>query len=154
MFYFFPHRISLLLVIIIQAAMASCLKGEDYSNVIAKENIFNSKNILPIAEAFKLDVKIKENTILLKWKIDENCYLYRDKFKFTSGSKELNLNLPRGSEINDQFFGEMEVFYSSFDLKIDLGSLEDLEVVYQGCHKKGYCYTPVKKSIKISSLKK
>ena len=53
--------------------MASCLKGEDYSNVIAKENIFNSKNILPIAEAFKFDVKIKENTIHLKWKIDENC---------------------------------------------------------------------------------
>ena len=153
MYYFLPHKLALLMLIILLGSSSIALKGEGYSNAITKENIFTSKNILPVDKAFQLDIKIHDRKILLEWKIDENCYMYRDKFKFTSKGKVLDIKLPRGNKIDDPFFGEMEVFYNYFDLKLELSNLDNLEIEYQGCHKKGYCYTPVKKSIGISALK-
>ena len=148
--HFATYKLVFLLKTFIFIVVTIPLEGEDYNNVISKENLFNIKNILPIDEAFKFEAQVKDKKILLVWKINESCYMYRDKFKIFSKGNALNINLPRGNKINDQFFGEMEVFYNSFNLEIDKENLNDLEVEYQGCHKKGYCYIPVKKSINIS----
>ena len=71
------------MLIILLGSSSIALNGEGYINAITKENIFTSKNILPVDKAFQLDIKIRDRKMLLEWKIDENCYMYRDKFKFT-----------------------------------------------------------------------
>ena len=71
MYYFLPHKLALLMLIILLGSSSIALKGEGYSNAITKENIFTSKNILPVDKAFQLDIKIHDRKILLEWKIDE-----------------------------------------------------------------------------------
>jgi len=131
----------------------SALKGEDYSNSLTKENLFEPDKILPVSEAFRLNYQIDDENIYLIWSINKDCYLYKDKFTFFKDGKQISAPMPEGKTIEDEFFGRVKVFYDKVETQINKKNSEILLISYQGCHKKGYCYTPVKESIKLSSLK-
>ena len=50
----------------------------------------------------------------------ENCFLYKDKFKVTAmGENLVALNtLGEPKQINDIYFGEVEVYFDSFEKEI------------------------------------
>tara|TARA_B100000586_G_C20082303_1_gene415966 strand:- start:643 stop:1068 length:426 start_codon:yes stop_codon:yes gene_type:complete len=120
---------------------------------------FIDKEIPHPDEVFKFNARVQGGKIYLRWDIKEGCYLYLDKFSFVD--KKLNTKLdasfPSGKILEDEYFGRVEVFFDALEVVLDIGKGFEKEITatYQGCNKKGYCYTPVKKIlfIKKSGLK-
>ncbi len=114
---------------------------------------------LPPDQAFGLDVRVSDaNTLLANFKIAPNYYLYRDKISIhvKSGSaKIINLKMPKGELKNDPNFGDMMVFYQSFQAEVTLSNNNTtaqnitLEASYQGCSENGLCYPPIIKQINL-----
>ena len=112
--------------------------------------------ILPADEAFVLSIhKHEEKRIILRWAVKENCFLYKDKFKFLSDSKIVESQKITGDPIgiNDIYFGEVDVFFDSVSKEILVDDdIKILQVSYQGCNEKGFCYPVIEKVIDINDL--
>ena len=67
------------MLIILLGSSSIALNGEGYSNAITKENIFTSKNILPVDKAFQLDMIEK--------------FFWNGKLMKTATCIEISLNL-------------------------------------------------------------
>ena len=119
------------------------------------EKITNNK-ALSGDEAFIFSAHIQDDeSIILTWTIKENCFLYKDKFK-TYLDTDLVENQKMEGEairINDIYFGNVDVFYNSVRQTIDnTKHVGSVEVVYQGCNEKGFCYPPISKEIQVDNL--
>ena len=118
-----------------------------------------NKEILSHDQAFKLKVSfLEKNKIQLSWDISKGCYLYKNIFSFKDiyqGKVETS-GFPNGEMKKDEYFGEMEVFFSEVKTYIDLNNLKGNKIIvtYQGCSEKGYCYPPIHKEISIFSTRK
>tara|TARA_B100001769_G_scaffold43488_1_gene30436 strand:- start:2176 stop:2547 length:372 start_codon:yes stop_codon:yes gene_type:complete len=112
--------------------------------------------ILPADEAFKLSVnKHSENRIILRWDMKENCFLYKDKFNIYSKTESIESIKITGNpnQINDIYFGEVVVYFNSVSQEIKLKNENTkLNVSYQGCNEKGFCYPIINKVVDVKSL--
>ena len=112
--------------------------------------------ILPADEAFKLSVnKHSENRIILRWDMKENCFLYKDKFNIYSETESIESIKITGNpnQINDIYFGEVVVYFNSVSQEIKLKNENTkLNVSYQGCNEKGFCYPIINKVVDVKSL--
>ena len=115
---------------------------------------------LPVGDAFQFSLETggKGNYSLL-FQIEEGYYLYKDQFDaWTSrdGEREVvELLLPEGLKKTDEYFGEVNVFYTSLRValkNLPFGSDPSKVVVrYQGCADRGLCYPPVEKEINMEN---
>ncbi len=120
---------------------------------------------LPVDQAYQLSVSVLDShTLLASFTITPGYYLYRDKTNSiiadavakTTGVKIANIVLPRGEMKLDPNFGNMEVFYRSFQAEITLERSNNsaqtftLDATYQGCSEQGLCYAPTNKQINIT----
>ena len=119
------------------------------------EKITNNK-VLSGDEAFIFSAHMQDDeSIILTWTIKENCFLYKDKFKTYLDTDLVENKKIEGEaiRINDIYFGNVDVFYNSviqtIDNTEDIGSVQ---VVYQGCNEKGFCYPPISKEIQVDNL--
>ena len=112
--------------------------------------------ILPVDEAFIFSVhKTKANRIILTWDMKENCFLYKDKFNIGALSPNLKIENTLGKpiRIDDVYFGDVEVYFNRVSIEIIWDeSIENLNISYQGCNEKGFCYPIVIKSIDVKEL--
>lgn len=109
--------------------------------------------------AFEFSTELANpNTIIARWSIAPDHYLYRDKFKFSlknaDGISLGQVQLPKGELKHDDFFGQIQVFHNQIEARIPLlrttqsATPITLHAVYQGCAEKtGICYPPIKKDI-------
>ncbi|SDU24663.1 thiol:disulfide interchange protein DsbD [Pseudomonas pohangensis] len=110
----------------------------------------NSKDFLPVGEAFKLSLVERTDTLIrLRFVNAEGYYLYRHRFAIKSQPADValgELQLPAGKPKQDEYFGKVEVYYGILDLNIPLQAPQEqaftLLVTYQGCADKGLCYPP------------
>lgn len=110
----------------------------------------NSSDFLPVGEAFKLSlIDRTDDQIQLRFVNAEGYYLYRHRFAVKSEPATAalgDLQLPAGVLKQDEYFGEVEVFYGILDLTIPLKQPHaapfNLLVTFQGCADKGLCYPP------------
>lgn len=103
---------------------------------------------LPVDKAFNLSaILLDNNTLLVRWLVQPDYYLYKDKilFSFEDASIE-NINFPESVTKNDEFFGEVSVFNTPLEVKVDLNNSERDSVLvtidHQGCWEGGVCYPP------------
>ena len=129
--------------------------SQSYPTESFLEKITNNK-VLSGDEAFIFSAHIQDDeSIILTWTIKENCFLYEDKFKTYADTDLVVDQKIKGEaiQINDIYFGNVDVFYNSviqtIDKTEDLGSIK---VVYQGCNEKGFCYPPISKEIQVDNL--
>lgn len=116
-------------------------------------------------QAFGVTVSVRDaRTLVARFKIAPDYYLYRDKISFkllsdtpaAANIKIANVSLPQGEMKNDPNFGDMEVYHQSFLAVITLERATtaaqhiSLEVGYQGCSEKGLCYSPLTKRINVA----
>lgn len=110
----------------------------------------SQNEFLPVEQAYQIAVEqIDAQTIRLYWQIAEGYYLYQHGFKAkltdASGQVGTELIFPKGLEKSDEFFGDVEVYYSSADLRLNsertFGTAK-LAVTAQGCADAGLCYPP------------
>lgn len=109
------------------------------------------KDFLSSNEAFRNNVWIEGNTLYLGFDIEEDYYLYRDKIDIVSRDDNVvlkNIKLPKGNEVNDEFFGDVYVYEGYNFILADIENETDdissfpISITFQGCAKAGLCYPP------------
>lgn len=122
-------------------------------DLIAADDLFSSKGqaaehggeILPVDEAFRFGSYEDGDMLTVFWQVLPGYYLYRDKFQFWRSGSALEIELPRGVMRQDEIFGEVEVL--SGLVQVQVPASQPIEVSYQGCAERGFCYPPQKRSL-------
>lgn len=131
------------------------------SNDLFKSDPFpisGTVEFLPVDEAFRPDViLLPENKLQVEWVIANEYYLYKHRFKFeaTQGVELQQAEIPAGLKKNDEFFGEVEVYYRLLSVIIPFqGNQKEFELTvgYQGCADAGLCYPPETKSYRVDTV--
>ncbi len=119
------------------------------------------EKLLDADQAFAFSAELEDaKTILARWQIAEGYYLYGNKFHFTvtdgEGVTVGEARLPPGKRKNDEFFGEMEVYYHNAEATIPLIRTRPeavgitFQAEYQGCSETlGVCYPPMSKTVRL-----
>ena len=147
------------------AESASGASASDAGGALSKLRALTSgsaeDDFLPVEQAFKVDVKVKDaHTLVAEFSPVETYYLYRDKIGFSLPKESAvdisKVSLPRGEMKSDPSFGNTEVFHQPFQAVITLDRAKardverlSLEARYQGCSEKGLCYPPATKSFDL-----
>jgi len=111
-------------------------------------NGLSKARILPVDEAFGLQVLPYSEEVRVQWQIAPGYYLYKERISVSEpGSQTFSLDFPEGIATVDEYFGDVIVFEDELKLSIPTASISDqadgvFEVRYQGCAKLGYCYPP------------
>lgn len=106
-------------------------------------------------EAFRFTTVVKDkNTVLARWDIRKDYYLYHNKFAFEAKGAALGeIIIPAGKVKNDPLFGVVETHTDKLEIVIPLKNTQTpnpvLTVKYQGCWEGGVCYPPQEKSVNI-----
>ncbi len=105
------------------------------------------QEFLPVDEAYKVELQSEQDTIAIEFSIAPGYYLYRHRFSIIdSTGNPVIFDIPAGEAKNDEFFGDVEVYYQFVDLRLNLNNLSDtpqqLNITYQGCADAGLCYPP------------
>lgn len=131
------------------------------SNDLFKSDPFpisGTVEFLPVDEAFRPNViLLPENKLQVEWVIANEYYLYKHRFKFeaTQGVELQQAEIPAGLKKNDEFFGEVEVYYRLLSVIIPFQGKQkefELTVGYQGCADAGLCYPPETKSYRVDTV--
>jgi thiol:disulfide interchange protein DsbD len=125
-------------------------------NYAKSELPVNQAEFLSPDEAFKIDYNIVDkNHVKINWIIHPGYYLYMGIFEFKSldANKILKVEMPEGKKKQDEFFGDVDVYYYSAEADVyfvdDIEDSIELKVKYQGCADAGLCYPPVFKTITL-----
>lgn len=112
---------------------------------------FDQVEILPVEEAFVLQVLRHEHKLEVLWQIQPKHYLYRHRLAVTGSERLGQLEIPAGEKKTDEFFGEVEVYYEGLVVEVPLsGDLpETIQVEFQGCADAGICYPPQKREFTL-----
>jgi thiol:disulfide interchange protein DsbD len=114
-------------------------------------SLLSSPRFLPAEQAFNFYTSLPEpNVIKLHWTIAPGYYLYKEKFALSTiingETLTFPLQLPNAIAHNDEFFGDVQVYFNNVVAQADLHELADqgaitLMLEYQGCAQAGFCYT-------------
>ena len=123
------------------------------SGFIFGKTQFEQKDILNVDEAFVVNTLFEKNKILISWDIKPGYYLYKKSILIKAGDDSLEHNylLKNELKISDDFFGESVILKGALQVDaelsdVNLGSLEGIKVIYQGCAEGKYCYPKTIKS--------
>lgn len=114
---------------------------------------------LPVEDAFKISIHlVSKDQILITWNIAEDYYLYQERvgIKVMPASRITFKmpSLPKGHKKYDKIRGNYEVYLGTLSLPIHLNQVSRqwlaLEISYQGCSAKGFCYIPLKKYLTVN----
>lgn len=110
---------------------------------------------LKVDEAFVLESEQQGNRLLLRLRIADDYYLYRQRFSFQGENLTFEEPvLPAGTDHEDDFFGKTQVYYREVQIPVTLteaGQQASLKISYQGCTD-GLCYPPTDKRIAVEPL--
>ena len=121
------------------------LAGQDISFMNLKDN-----EIKPADEVYIISYSNDGGTLKVNWSIEDGYYLYFDSILIKNDQEIVEFDISDGMiiEHDDEFFGETKIIRKilkiSSQKKIE-GML--VEVAYQGCSDRGFCYPVQNKNI-------
>jgi thiol:disulfide interchange protein DsbD len=126
--------------------------AEDTLNPLLNKLIKTSNELKGPDQAFKFEAIFNElDQIELTWSIDNQCFLYKEKLEFYISPKQNFSSKTNNTAVlqDDEYFGNVEVYYQElkYFLTGDFSEEAIIDIVYQGCNEKGFCYPPIKKQI-------
>jgi thiol:disulfide interchange protein len=110
--------------------------------------------LLPVEQAYVLKADlVAPDRIALHWQIAKDYYLYKGRIKAKSSQSGLTLgelDLPKGIEKHDEFFGDVEIYHDSIEASLPFAlddaaaQTVDVTITVQGCHETDpkICYPP------------
>lgn len=132
-------------------------------NARAQESIFdtsasslfsNEDEFLKPDQAFNFNFAQQDQYVEISFDIIDGYYLYKNKLKFEANNATLgDYTLPQGIDHEDEFFGKQQIYEQPIKIQVPVTNIKDnadLMVRYQGCAKKGLCYPPEIKIIKLN----
>lgn len=124
----------------------------------ANDSLFNGPQPLAPEVAFAPEITdVQSNTITVRYTIEDEYYLYKDKLVFSVGQEpgasstsSLLLGAPifgEATTIDDDFFGEQAIFRGITEIILPYENDQSinsftLNIKYQGCADMGLCYPP------------
>lgn len=134
----------------------TALRGE----TISPASLAGEDDFLAPEQAFRPEVALENQMVVVRWQIAPGYYLYRDKVGImaTHGAAvQLGaLQLPPGEIKEDETFGKVAVFHNELIARVPYtlsrpGITQlDLELKYQGCAERGLCYPPQKQPVSLA----
>ena len=118
-----------------------------------------AEDILRPEQAFRYTASREGDEIVVQWQIEPAHYMYRARMGFASGDPEVELGppvMPQGKIYEDEFFGEMEIYRDSAEIRIPFSELAEgksefeLQIRSQGCADIGLCYPPQNWTTRVS----
>ncbi len=118
----------------------------------------NQDQFLPVDQAFVFSASADGGEqVALDWQVAPGYYLYRHRVSAKSETAGFTLGevaMPPGKKKNDEFFGDVEVYYDALAATVPVtrpvnASRFDITISYQGCADAGLCYPPVTKTVAI-----
>ncbi|MDR5904352.1 protein-disulfide reductase DsbD [Franzmannia qiaohouensis] len=103
-------------------------------------------------QAFTLSLSREGDSLMAHWEIADEHYLYRHTFEADIDGRSYALSPPRGTLIEDEFFGESEVFHDAVELTLPVADADHVTLTWQGCAEAGLCYPPQQKRIELATL--
>ncbi len=108
-------------------------------------------------QAFVLTTELDNGVLRAHWQMPDGYYLYRHRFEFAvpAGSPFVlgEADIPKGKVKNDEYFGEVQVYYHEVTARVPVSRTEgaapllDVAITYQGCADRGLCYPPQTKHV-------
>ncbi|MCV4343057.1 protein-disulfide reductase DsbD [Pseudomonas capsici] len=150
----------LMLLILALPAFGTSLLDSRPAPTLGGTSLDNSKEFLPVREAFKLSlIETTPQSIKLRFVATDGYYLYRHRFQFRTEPADIGLGaaqLPPGEKKHDEYFGDVEVYHGILDIDLPRKPGEErpfvLNVSYQGCADKGLCYPPENERLNIGDV--
>ncbi|WP_435274973.1 protein-disulfide reductase DsbD [Psychrobium sp. nBUS_13] len=106
---------------------------------------------LPQEQAFIFSFSQQQDRVIIRWRITDGYYLYKEKFELTSPTSAISdIQLPKGEAHYDEYFGEQEVYRDEVEFSFsvaDKSKDHEITLAYQGCADAGLCYPPSKISL-------
>lgn len=113
----------------------------------------NQPEFLSVEEAYKVAIEIEsDRSVRVYWQIEEAYYLYQHRFAFEledqTGIVDLAVDFPPAIEREDDYFGQVKVYYRDADISLALQRVVEptstglLKISSQGCADAGLCYPP------------
>jgi thioredoxin:protein disulfide reductase len=119
-----------------------------------------SGGVTPVDQAFAFSTVVEaDGDLILMWEMPPAFYLYRKSLKLERDGADLlpTLELPEGTLVTDEFFGESEVYFERLLARLPAAALNaapgttiDLQLSYQGCLEDIYCYPPQYKTVNVA----
>ncbi|GAB2796337.1 protein-disulfide reductase DsbD [Halomonas shantousis] len=149
-------RLIFLLLACLSLLFGQASAGELFSDS-SNRNLFGDasrEQFLPVNQAFQASTWRDESRVYVGFRNAEGYYLYRHQFALESrddGVKLGDISLPPGEFKQDEFLGEVHVFYGQVVLSAPIdnsraASVHDtpipIRVTFQGCADAGLCYPP------------
>ncbi|HDK37994.1 MAG TPA: thiol:disulfide interchange protein, partial [Thiolapillus brandeum] len=113
--------------------------------------VIAEEELLKPDQAYAISGEISGNEIKVRWSIADGYYLYRNKFRFKTATRNVSLgspDLPPGKIKKDPFFGDIEIYRNQVEIKLPYHltgtapTILELEARSQGCADIGICYPP------------
>jgi len=151
---------SRLMALLLMPLLALVVSSSGAQTFSSGSSPFGESRFLPVDEAFQFYTSLDSaERLSVHWQIAPGYYLYQDKFRFTvlitdTGQiVELQTTLSEGVSHNDEFFGDVVVYYgdalTSLALPATIADKFTLAFEYQGCSDDGLCYPLQTREIEI-----
>ena len=107
--------------------------------------------IKPADEVFVMSYSEDGDVLKVNWSIEDGYYLYFDSIIIKENQKIVDFDVTNGMIIDheDEFFGETKIIRNI----LEISSIEEIEtnlieITYQGCSDRGFCYPVQNKNIR------
>lgn len=116
--------------------------------IIERNDPLAEPEFLPVHEAYVFSSRLEDGHVVGRWDAADGYYLYKHRFYVepSDGATLGELIIPEGIQKVDDFFGEVEVYYDSVEVRAPVvgQSARGFTVTFgfQGCADKGLCYPP------------
>ena len=129
------------------------------SGLTLQAGAVNLAELLDPQDAFRLSARaVDKHIVHVEFRIAPGYYLYRDRFRFETGSGKLiaDAELPSGKVKEDQFFGRTQTYRDHVIIRVPLSDADlahsrvRLKVISQGCADIGVCYIPQEQWVEIT----
>ena len=120
--------------------------GQDISFMYLQDN-----EIKPADEVFVMSYSEDGDVLKVNWSIEDGYYLYFDSILIKENQKIVDFDVTDGMIIDheDEFFGETKIIRNILEiLSIEEIETNLIEITYQGCSDRGFCYPVQNKNIR------
>ena len=113
-------------------------------------------DLLPVDDAFALRAEAPSpDRIEIRWRIADGYYLYRHRIavQADAGFTAQPLQLPKGDQHEDEFFGKVETYRQQLTAVLPgqaSARQVTLKIKYQGCADAGICYPPQVRNVTVA----
>ena len=108
--------------------------------------------IKPADEVFLMSYSEDGDVLKVNWSIEDGYYLYFDSILIKENQKIVDFDVTDGMIIDheDEFFGETKIIRNILEILSSIEEIETnlIEITYQGCSDRGFCYPVQNKNIR------